>query len=257
MNLLLTPVIDFWNEASTMLNQFLMELSLEEGKQLYNVCGYLQFPMYIAVLLWGSFRYPTTKKQKIMLWVVFAISLYWGNSLCPLLNGITDGIVPSPNMGVSFLFFCLIAAALAYAVRLPVALTLDALIPAFILGRGAAIIGCLFLGCCNGYVCSFGVYSVREAAVVFPAVLLDSGFSFVITAFLISQTRKSGYAGAGQVAAMGLLLFGILRVFIDLLRDNQKIIFLLTFEGFCGIAYIIAGVLFLRKLRTTEISKTL
>ena len=233
-----------------------MGLSAEEGLQLYSAFGKLQFPAFIAILLWSTVRYPIARKQKLLLWMIFAVALWWSGVFCPTLNALTGGIVPSPNMGVSFLFFCLIAAALAYVVKLPVLTALDILPIAYILGRGVAILGCLFTGCCQGFPCGFGVYSSRSACVTFPTVLMDSFFSIGIAAYLIFLTRKLRYAGTGRVAAMALILFGILRVVIDVLRDNHKLILLLTFEGFCGIVYIIAGALLLRKLCLSPKSKT-
>lgn len=238
-----------------MLNEFLMSLSPEEGLRLYGALGNLQWPMYAAILLWVTVKYPIPKKQKLLLWVIFAAALWWSGLFCPLLNGLTEGMVPSPNMGVSFLFFCLITAVLAYAVKLPVLTALDALLPAYILGRGAAITGCVFYGCCEGFPCSFGIYSGRSGCTVFPTVPMDIILSVCITAYLMILTGRNRYAGNGRVTAMGLILFGILRLAIDLLRDNHKLVFLLTFEGFCGIAYIVAGALLLRKLRISALKK--
>jgi len=111
-----------------------------------------------------------------------------------------------------------------------------------------AILGCLFYGCCHGYPCDFGVYSIRTDCITFPTVPLDSFCSAGITAYLIFLTRKLRYAGTGQVTAMGLLLFGILRIAIDILRDNSLQAYSLTFEGFCGMFYVLCGALLLWRL---------
>lgn len=232
-----------------------MSLPPEEGLRLYGALGNLQWPMYVAILLWVSIKYPIAKKQKLLLWVIFALALRWSWIFCPALKEITGGIVPAPNMGVALTFFCLLVMAMAYAVKIPVLTALDALLPAYILGRGAAILGCVFYGCCEGFPCSFGIYSGRSGCTVFPTVPMDIILSICITAYLIFLMGQNRYAGNGKVTAMGLVLFGILRLAIDILRDNQKLIFLLTFEGFCGIAYIVAGALLLRKLRISALKK--
>ena len=210
--------------------------------------GYLQWPAFIAVLLWATIKYPRPLKDKVILWVTFIIARYWGAYMVPLLSKVTHGIVPEANFGIAFGFVVLIVAAIAYCLRVPVGFALEAAVPAFILGRGLAITGCIFYGCCHGYPVSWGIYSAVTETCVFPTVILDVAASCTIVLYMMLLAKKRGYSGDGAVAARGILLFGLLRVLIDLLRDNNKRFFLFTAEGLFGIAYIVAGILLLRAI---------
>ena len=230
------------------MNDFLMQLSLETRQELYGLLGYLQWPAFAAVLLWATIKYPCPLKDKIILWVAFVVARYWGAYVVPLLHNLAPGIFPSGNFGIAFGFVALIVAAIAYCFRVSVGFALDAAVPAFILGRGLAITGCVFFGCCRGYPVAWGIYSAVTETFVFPTVILDIVVSCGIVIYLIILAGKQNYSGNGSVAATGMLLFGLLRVLVDVLRDNNKRFLLFTAEGLFGIAYIVAGILLLRAI---------
>ena len=231
-----------------------MELPAETCDALYIGLGKLRWPAYIGMLIWACVRFPLTVKKKIFLWVLFAASFLWGTEFCYLLGDLTKGVVPG-NLGVAFMLFLMMVAAGSLVLKIPVRLSMDALIPAYVLGRGLIILGCLFAGCCHGFPASFGVYSRVAETITFPTVIIDSVVSCGIVIYLLVLARKKRWCGDGSVAAQGLLLFGALRILIDILRDNQKLVFLFTFEGLCGFIYMIVGalILLLNKQTSKEI----
>lgn len=215
---------------------------------MYNLLGNLQWPAFVGILLWATFRYKNPVKHKVVLWVAFAIARYWSGSMVPILSRITQKVIPGINMGVAFGLFVLIVVAIVYCVRVPVLFSLDASIPAFVLGRGLAITGCIFSGCCHGLPVPWGIYSSIAETSTFPTVLLDIVLSCCIVVYLMLLSRKLKFSGNGFVAAQGMLLFGLLRILIDILRDNKKLIWMLTAEGLFGIAYVVAGILLIRAI---------
>lgn len=223
-----------------------MQLSLETRRELYGLLGNLQYPAFVGMLILASIKYRVPVKHKVILWVAFAVSSLWGGNMIPVLGRLTGGIVPAPNMGIAFGIVMILLAAIVYSLRVPVLLSLDAAVPAYILGRGLAITGCIFYGCCYGHPVSWGIYSAVTETCVFPAVILDVAASCCIVIYLIVLAGKQDYTGNGAVAAIGMILFGVLRIIVDILRYNQKLVFLLTTEGFFGIAYVTAGCLLLR-----------
>lgn len=229
-----------------MINQYLQQLTFEEGIEIYNLLGNLKYFGFVGILLWASAKYPVSVKHKIALWITFVMAYFWGGEMVPVLHRVTAGIIPKINMGVAFAFFVAVFAALVYFFHVPVLFSLDAAIPAFILGRGLAITGCVFAGCCHGFPMSWGIYSSTAMTLTFPTVPLDILASCGIVAYLIILTGKQKYSGNGIVAATGMILFGILRLLIDVLRDNHKLVLIFTAEGFFGIAYVLAGCLLLR-----------
>ena len=230
------------------MNDYLMQLSPERRQALYGMLGYLQYPAFVGMLLWASIKYRGTVKHKVILWVAFAVSTVWGGNLISMLNEATRGIIPAPNMGVAFGIVMVVLAAIVYFLRVPVLFSLDTAVPAYILGRGLAITGCIFFGCCRGYPVAWGIYSAVAETCVFPTVILDIVASCGIVIYLIVLAKKQNYSGNGSLAAMGMFLFGLLRVLVDVLRDNHKWFFLLTAEGLFGIVYIVAGILLLRAI---------
>jgi len=223
-------------------------MSQETRQMLYSSTGNLQWIAYAVIFLWASLRYKVPVKHKIILCVAFVISNYWGGSMIPVLNKRTGGIIPTPNMGIAFALVMLVLAAIVYFLRTPVLFSLDVAVPAFILGRGLAITGCIFMGCCYSFHVSWGIYSGVAQAYLFPSVPLDILGSCCILGYLMLLPRKLKFSGDGTVAAAGMILFGILRLVIDLLRDNRTLIFLFSAEGLFGIAYVVGGYLLLRDI---------
>ena len=103
-----------------MINEYLMQMSPDVGGSLYNMLGFLQYPAFIGMLLLASVKYRMPTKHKIVIWMAFAIALFWGSSLVPVLSRLTAGIIPGINMGVGFAFVMLILAALVYFLNVPV-----------------------------------------------------------------------------------------------------------------------------------------
>lgn len=219
---------------------------------MYNFLGNLQFPAFVFMLLWASVKYRVPVKQKFAIWLAFAAARYWGVGIVPILSRITDGIIPGINMGVGFLFFVLVLVAIVHFTNTPVLLSLDVAIPAYILGRGLAITGCIFTGCCHGFPVSWGIYSAVAETCTFPTVILDILISCCIVVYLIFLAKKQQYSGNGVTAAEGIILFGLLRILIDILRDNQKLVFMLTAEGFFGFIYVMSGYLLLRHINHSQ-----
>ena len=222
-----------------------MNLPWETGDAIYSATGYLRWPAYVGILIWACIRFPLSKIQKVALCVIFAISHYWAIRVTFLVSSFSKGIVPGANMGVSFLFFLMMVAAGALVCKIPVLLATDALIPAYVLGRGLAVTGCIFAGCCHGYPIAFGLYSRYAETITFPTVPIDCIISCGIVIAMIVLARKKQWSGDGSTTAIGLLLFGVLRVVIDVLRDSPKLIFPFTFEGLCGFVYLLIGAILL------------
>ena len=229
-----------------MINEYLAQLPEDMRLELYNLLGNLQWPAFVGILIWATFQYKAPVKHKLVLWVTFAIARYWSVAMVPVLSRLTSGIIPQINMGIAFGMFVLIVAAIVYCVRVPILFSLDISIPAYILGRGLAITGCIFVGCCHGFPVSWGIYSGLVQMPTFPAVIIDIVISCCIVVYLVLLSRKLNFSGDGIVAAKGMALFGMLRIVVDILRDNEKLFFLLTTEGLFGIAYVVSGYLLFR-----------
>lgn len=93
--------------------------------------------------------------------------------------------------------------------------------PALILGR----LGCLKAGCCQGVVCSFGVW---------PAVPVEIGFQLAALAGLLGLKRTNRQAG--QHFHLYLIAYGLFRFVHEFLRATPK-----PFMGLSGYQLIALG----------------
>lgn len=230
-----------------MVNEYLASLTFEQGQELYSFFGNLRLPVSLLVFWLHSRKYQLEIKQKIFLLILMEAAISWSGIFNPILNRLSNGIIPPANMGVAFLYFLVILAAGAYMLRIPILLTWEALIPAYVAGRGIAILGCVFYGCCHGFPSALGIYSQIAECITFPTVILDTLMSCLISAYIIWQGRKTNYLADGNLAGKSLILFGGLRLLVDILRDNQKLFLMITAEGICGLIYLVVGALILKK----------
>ena len=84
---------------------------------------------------------------------------------------------------------------------------------------GTAKIGCSIYGCCWGIPFSHGLYNDFAGEKVFPVQLLESALTFLI-AFGVYYYATHRHAH-GTVYPLGLLMYGVIRFFIQFLRFHE------------------------------------
>ena len=228
-----------------MINEFLLDLSITQRRVLYNSFGDVMKAVMLLSLFLIMRKYQLKKTASVKIAGSFLIAYYAAVNTCQLLYNLTDGVIPGVNLGVAFLPFMLVVLLLGWILKANPKLCADISVPVFILGRGVGIIGCVFIGCCHGARVPWGLYSYQEGATTVPTMVIDTVISWIIAGFLFRDTKKGRYSAAGDVAAKGIFWFGMLRFVIDILRDNNKLFWVITAEGICGVIYMLVG-LFLR-----------
>ena len=225
------------------INQFLIALSDESRRTLYSTFGTCLHAAVLVTLAVYAMRAKLGIKGSLKLLLPYYAAFYAGTNACSLLSKLTSGVIPKVNLGVSFVVFLTVLTLLLWLVKAPMRQLLDIAIPTYILGRGVGIIGCIFGGCCHGFPAAWGIYSDNAGTTVVPTVLIDIVASYIIVAYLLLAGKKNPVPGA--VAARGILLFGLLRYVVDVLRDNNKLFGMITVEGICGIVYVLTGLILL------------
>lgn len=226
-----------------MINQFLAELSTDSRSMLYSGFGAIMHVVMLIFLIIQARHASLNKKNVLQLFVAYYVAFFAGNSACNILGGLTGGVIPKINLGVAFSVFILVMFILLRITKAPVLQLMDIAVPTFILGRGIGIIGCLFPGCCHGFPATWGIYSHNAGTTVVPTVLFDILLSIAIVVYMLLSKKK--LPAPGVISANGILLFGVLRYAIDVLRDNNKLISGITVEGICGIIYVLGGLILL------------
>ncbi|MBQ5615828.1 MAG: prolipoprotein diacylglyceryl transferase, partial [Peptococcaceae bacterium] len=127
------------------------------------------------------------------------------------------------NLCVGFVYLPLFALLLGAVFDLPYGHTADLLavsITAFhVLGR----LGCLFTGCCYGYPCSWGLWSIQAESYRFPVVPVEGAFTLAILVFLLIRVGRRGYTPDGRALPWMLAIYGLCRFGSEFLRDNEKL----------------------------------
>lgn len=89
---------------------------------------------------------------------------------------------------------------------------------------GTAKLGCFSYGCCYGIDYAFGTVNRFTGTRTFPVQLLESVLTFLIAALLyavsVGRIPKKGLP-SGAVYPLGLVLYGVMRFFIQFLRAHE------------------------------------
>lgn len=129
----------------------------------------------------------------------------------------------------------------------------DLLVPSVAVAQGFGRIGCFLAGCCYGRETKawFGIVfppdSFAPSGVkLIPTQLLSAGGDFIIAAVLLWYSRRAKHTG--DVGAMYLLLYGVGRFFIEMLRSDERGAFgMLSTSQWISIAAVCFGVFLLWK----------
>lgn len=106
-------------------------------------------------------------------------------------------------------------------------------------------IGCIFPGCCYGYLCGFGIYNVCFSQKFFPIQLLESLLAFIIIVVLKCISRKQDFIKTGLLMPLMLITYGMSRFLTEFLHDNKKIYIGISSGGFHALFIILVGILLL------------
>lgn len=120
------------------------------------------------------------------------------------------------------------------------------------IGQGISHIGCIFPGCCHGYVASWGIYNQRFDALCIPVQLFESISALLIGLFLEIRFRKKGWKDDRYAMPIMFVLFGLSRFFLEFLRDNEKVLWQISNPALHCLLMTVVGVLWIICLRKKE-----
>ena len=104
--------------------------------------------------------------------------------------------------------------------------------------------GCFCAGCCGGIMCTVGTYSFR-----WPTQLIEGFGDLAILMYLLAAEKK-GHC-KGRLYPMFLVLYGVLRFFVEFVRETPKELWALSEGQWLSLLCIIIGgslVITLRRL---------
>ena len=205
------------------LNFFILkQIEQDTYKAAYNMCGAIAQILFWLVVVWYIWRMRMHPLKTIpVAYMGFWFTTNWNGLLLFILSGFTVG--DRANLAVAFVYLLPVAWLLAKLFRLSWQVVSElyafGILAFHIPGRS----GCIFTGCCYGYPCEWGIYSLLADDYVFPVVLLESLMTLAILIFLLIRISKKDYLPDGKTMPWMLLLYGIGRFGTEFLRDNEKL----------------------------------
>ncbi len=168
------------------------------------------------------------KKREIPIWkstvttvLVYGITYIWIYVLFWIESGFTN--FGGNNIVRGFVYVPLIAFPVCYLVKISRKAMCDFIAPCVCLVHGISHIGCIFVGCCQGYACDWGIYNQQYRGNAFPVQLFESATALAIFAWLVWWNRRNGYRTDGRSYPVMLILFGSTRFLWEFARNNEKL----------------------------------
>lgn len=201
----------------------LKHIEQDTYKQAYGMAGTIGQVLFWLVVLWYVWRMRLHPLKAIpVAYIAFWFTMNWNSLLLALLAGFED---KGSNLAVAFVYLLPVCWLLAKLFRMrwqTVSEMVTLGILAFhIPGRS----GCIFTGCCYGYPCEWGLYSLVTDEKVFPVVFVESLMTLGILIFLLIRIRGKSYVPDGKTLPWMLFLYGMGRFYTEFLRNNEKIWF--------------------------------
>lgn len=142
----------------------------------------------------------------------------------------------------------------AFKVKYGAVLNMFAITPLFV--HAVARMGCLFTGCCYGYPCEWGFYSIRRMYNTFPVQLVEILFLTLMIIVLTLISKKQKYAPNGRLMPIMLITYAILRFLTEFKRDNEKLWENLSVVSLHCIFMLVVGVIFYYEMKRRNLCAT-
>ena len=229
----------------------LIEIVAENNlaKEFYDLFFALGF---VSVFL---FVFLSGQKMKIKAWktasvvltvyptaVLLMFVLYW----------LETGFWGGNNIVRVFVYIPLIAYPVAKLLKIGYKEILSMLAVGPIAVQGVSHFGCIFEGCCQGYIQQWGIYNPTTGALHFPIQPIEAIISLSIIAYLLIRAKKRGYVPDGREYPLMLVIFGSTRFICEFLRDNYKLFLGISNLAFHALFMFVIGAIWLVLLKKKE-----
>lgn len=171
-----------------------------------------------------------------------------------------NGLFGESNMAIygAVMFTPIILLIACLIFRQPWKRIIDMIAPSGIIFTACAKLGCMFIGCCTGIECSFGVYSYRYETRVFPSPVFEFITMLIIIVIGFRYAFKSKKFVSGTVYPVMGILYGGTRFFWEFLRHydheiERHIVMGMTLWQFCSVITVTVSVIWLLLLNKDKI----
>lgn len=236
------------------MNQ-IIELVAENNlsRELYNVFFALGFvSVFLFVFFLGRKMDIKGWKIAIVVLTVYPLVVLW----MFVLYWIETGAFGGNNIVRVFVYVPLIAYPIAKLLKIPFKemLSMVALGPVAV--HGVSHLGCVFEGCCYGYIQQWGVYNPTTGCLHFPTQPIEAIIALMILFYMLVRAKRRKYVPDGLEYPIMLTLFGSSRVVCEFLRDNDKLWLGCSSLAFHALFMFVVGLVWIilakRKQKKTE-----
>lgn len=223
---------------------YLIELIAQNNmsKLLYDIFFALGF---FSVLL---FVFISGRKMNVSSWKILGVVL----TVYPLavlwmfvLYWIETGFFGGNNIVRVFVYVPLIAYPIARVLKIPYNKVLSMVAFGPIAVQSTSHFGCIFEGCCYGYIQQWGLYNRVTGCLHFPIQPIEAIISLLIILYLLARAKKRNYVPDGLEYPLMLVIFGSTRFLCEFLRDNDKLIWGISNLAFHALFMFVVGVVWI------------
>ena len=211
----------------SLINDYLLSLSREQGKALYGLTGNIAMAvMALAVIVYLlRMRVKPIENVKALVigYLVFMFNGYAQRFIVWYRVGFDpDRYFQTANIALAYTLLPLLVWLCAKTFNTSFGFAGDV---AALTSLGYHVVGrsgCTFTGCCYGFSCEWGVYSRVTQANQFPVCWVESLFTLAILVYLFLRIFRKGYVPDGKMLPLFLLLYGVCRFFSEMTRESTK-----------------------------------
>jgi phosphatidylglycerol:prolipoprotein diacylglycerol transferase len=169
-----------------------------------------------------------------------------------ILFWIDNGFFGGNNIVRVFVYIPVIAYPVAKLLKIPYKKICSVLAFGPLAVHAVSHFGCMFVGCCMGYPCSWGLYNVAYEDIRFPIQPIEAIAAWAIIIFLLVRAKKRNYIPDGLEYPLMLILFGSTRFIFEFFRDNDRFRWGCSGLAFHALFMFIVGVVALIILKKRE-----
>lgn len=226
----------------------LIQIVAENGlsRDLYDIFFALGF---VSVFL---FVFYVGRKMNVKPWkIIFVVLTVYPLAvlLMFVLYWVETGVFGGNNIVRVFVYVPLIAYPIAKLLKLTYREILSMVSVGPIAVQGVSHFGCIFEGCCKGYIQEWGIYNKGTGELHFPIQPIEAITSMLIIFYLLRRAKKRNYVPDGREYPLMLVIFGSTRFMFEFLRDNQKLIWGISSLAFHALFMFIVGLIWLVVLK--------
>lgn len=189
-------------------------------------------------------RFSLTVLQCVLLTLLLTVVGFSGAKLLFILENLRDTLENGISLsGVSFFgsvfLIPLLMPLVGKLFRLKPGATMDICGPCVAIMIGCMRFGCLLTGCCGGWELCVG-----DICFTWPTQGMESIGDFAILMLLLQWEARNSHKGT--LYPMFMLLYSVMRFFIEFLRDTPKDWLFLSHGQWFSLAAILVGLIWLR-----------